>query len=107
MKIDIDSISFEEIEKSMKKEKKSMKSVSTSSHSTTSTKTSSLSKFFRDKGLKVIDLRNKGGCLWVLGDKSSIGNIVDEAIKKFRIDGGYSSGRATGHKPAWWTRSNL
>ena len=67
----------------------------------------SLKDFFEVRGLKTIDLRHNKGCLWVLGDRKEINDIIQEARRIYGIDGGYASGRATEYKPAWWTKSPL
>ena len=105
MKIDIDAITFEDIQKELEKEKKSKKGAAVSPTISTEIKRTSLKNFFESKGLKTIDLRGKNGCLWVLGSQKDIGHIVSEAIEKYGVSGGFSSGRATGYKPAWWTKS--
>ena len=105
MKIDIDAITFEDIQKELEKEKKSKKGAAVSPTISTERKGTSLKVFFESKGLKTIDLRDKNGCLWVLGSQKDIGHIVSEAIEKYDISGGFSSGRATSYKPAWWTKS--
>lgn len=107
MKIDIDSITFDEVEKMVGKENKKGKKLEASPSYFHSKNGSVLIDYFKAKGLKIIDLRDKGGCLWILGDKSKIGHFVDEAMRTYHITGGYSSGRATGNKPAWWTKSSL
>ena len=100
MKIDIDAITFEDIQKELEKEKKSKKGAIVSPTTSTKTKSTSLKDFFESKGLKTIDLRGENGCLWVLGSQKDIGHIVSEAIEKYVVSGGFSSGRATGYKPA-------
>ena len=65
----------------------------------------SLKDFFLSKGLKVVDKREKGGCLWVIGNKDEIDQYIREACNKFHIGGTYGSGRATGYKPGWFTKS--
>lgn len=66
---------------------------------------SQVKTFFESKGLKVVDMRDKGGALWVLGSKGTIDNYVQEACDKFKISGGYSFGLATGFKPGWYTKN--
>ena len=100
MEIDIDAITFEDIQKELEKEKKSKKGVAISPTIITEWKGISLKIFFESKGLKTIDLRGENGCLWVLGSQKDIGHIVSEAIEKYVVSGGFSSGRATGYKPA-------
>jgi len=64
-----------------------------------------LAEFFRKKDLEVIDKRGAGGSLWVVGDRQKLEPIVLEAAKLFRAGGKFSAagGRATGHRPAWFT----
>lgn len=105
MKIDINAITFEDIQKELEKEKKSKKGAVVSPITSTEIKGISLKAFLEENGLKTVDLREKNGCLWVLGSQKDIGHIVSEAIEKYGVSGGFSSGRATGYKPAWWTKS--
>ena len=66
-----------------------------------------LTEYFKQSGLEVIDKRKKGGALWVIGDKESIGHIVDRAISLYKVKGYYSKGgRTTKYRPAWWTTSD-
>ena len=67
---------------------------------------SAVRKFFVDKGMEVIDKRDEGGRLWVIGEKTKIKTIVNEAIEKFEISGKYSSCKETGNKPGWCTKTN-
>ena len=62
--------------------------------------------FFKAKGLEVIDKRPSGGCLWVVGEKSKISPVIQEAGKVFGAYGNYSAGggRATKNRPAWFTK---
>ncbi len=63
--------------------------------------------FFRKMGAVVIDNRQKGGALWIVGSRQEIGHIVDRAIKQYHVKGFYSKGgRATKHRAAWWTTDN-
>lgn len=65
-----------------------------------------LQEFFEKKGLVVVDRRDRrGGCLWVVGSESEIGNIIKEARSKFNITGGFAAGSATGGKMGWYTKS--
>lgn len=105
MKIDINAITFEDIQKELEKEKKSKKGAVVSPTTSAEIKGASLKTFFEGRGLKTVDLREKNGCLWVLGSQKEIGHIVSEAIEKYGVSGGFSSGRATSYKPAWWTKS--
>ena len=63
-------------------------------------------EFFEQAGLEVVDMRIKKGCLWVVGDKEEIDDIVKKAVKQFGITGAYSSSsKALGYKPGWYTKS--
>lgn len=65
----------------------------------------SLKEFFESKGLKVVDKREKGGCLWVMGSEEEIGSIVKEACRTYHIGGNYGVGRSTDKKVGWFTRA--
>ena len=54
-----------------------------------------MKKFFEDNGLEVIDAREQGGRLWVLGEKTAIRDVVNTAISKFGISGKYAFGKET------------
>ncbi len=62
--------------------------------------------FFEEKGLTVIDRRDEGGRLWVVGEKSSIRNAINEAISKFKISGKYASSKESFNKPGWCTKTD-
>jgi hypothetical protein len=62
--------------------------------------------FFEDNGLEVIDGRNQGGRLWVIGDKASIRTVVNSAIAKFGISGKYAAGKETNNKSGWCTKTD-
>lgn len=62
--------------------------------------------FFEDHGLEVIDNRDQGGRLWVIGDKQMIREIVNEAINRFGISGKYAWGRESRFKKGWCTKTN-
>jgi len=70
-----------------------------------SSESKTLVSFFEGNGLEVIDKRPAGGALWVVGDKSSIQQYVKEAYTVFGAWGHFSEkgGRATNHRPAWFT----
>lgn len=58
----------------------------------------------KNKGYKLIDNRSKGGALWVYGEQE-----IGEELKMFSGLGFHfeyapNGGRATGHKPAWFTK---
>lgn len=67
---------------------------------------SDVKKFFEDKGLEVLDNREHGGRLWIIGDKKAIRDIVNEAINKFGISGKYAFGRESHFKKGWCTKTD-
>lgn len=68
-------------------------------------KKTSIYDYFKSYCLEVIDNRDKGGALWVVGTPESIGSFVNEACIKFCCGGKYTdNGRATGHRMAWFTK---
>lgn len=68
-------------------------------------KDSKLKGFFESKGLEVIDNRDKSGKLWVIGEKSIIKEIVNEAITEFSISGKYASSNEIKNKNGWYTKA--
>lgn len=64
-----------------------------------------LKEFLEKSGLTVIDKRNKGGALWVVGSHEEIGDIIDKAVEKYEISGAYSSSKTTGHRTGWYTKA--
>lgn len=91
------NLTLEELEMELNDEK-------TSDNSSVRT-TTSLSVFFKNRGFEIVDLRQNGGCLWVVGEKCKLEPVVAEAYRIFKVTGEYAKGRATNHKPAWWTKS--
>jgi TATA-binding protein-associated factor len=65
-----------------------------------------LASFFREFDLEVIDKRSKGGCLWVIGDEQDLEEYIEFAEKEYGVTGGFASGKATGGRVGWYTRSN-
>ena len=65
----------------------------------------SLKDFFEAAGLKTVDMRSKGGALWVVGSKEKIGKIVDKAVEKYNASGAYTVGKAIGYVEGWYTKS--
>lgn len=71
----------------------------------TETKTMDLKTFFQSKDLEVIDKRGAGGYLWVVGEKSEIASVIQEAGKAYGAYGSYSAGgRATRNRTGWFTK---
>ena len=66
-----------------------------------------VAEFFRSKGLKVSDLRQQTGFLWVIGSREEIEPIINEAIEKYGITGVYGSGRSSQFRPGWYTKTKL
>jgi len=58
--------------------------------------------FLKKQGLKVVDKRVNGGCLWVIGGKELSSIIRTMAEKGMNLKFTDKGGRATGHKPAWY-----
>ena len=67
---------------------------------------SKVRSFFMDNGFEVIDKRDEGGRLWVVGEKTAIRDIVNKAISKFGISGKYASGKEIGFKNGWYTKTD-
>ena len=61
--------------------------------------------FFEDAGFDVKDQRSVGGALWIIGNKEALEPFINEACEKFGISGSYSSSKATGFKPGWYTKT--
>lgn len=66
---------------------------------------SEVRKYFESKGLEINDMRARGGAFWVIGEQAKIKQFVDEACEKFGISGSYSSGKATGFRPGWYSKT--
>ena len=66
-----------------------------------------LASFMENKGIEVIDKRDKGGALWAIGDVS-LSPVISETKKIFgamwiyKVEGGM----ATKNRPAWYTKSS-
>lgn len=67
---------------------------------------SAVRSFFEEIGLEVIDNRDNGGRLWVIGDKKDIREFVNAAITKFGISGKYAFGKESKFKKGWCTKSD-
>jgi len=66
---------------------------------------SEVRKYFEGKGLEVNDMRAGGGAFWVIGEQAKIKQFVDEACEKFGISGSYSSCKAIGFRPGWYSKT--
>lgn len=66
---------------------------------------SELKKFFISKGCEVIDKRQNGGALWVVGDEMKLKPILAEMKTKFgNVSGSFAAGRATKQRRSWFTQ---
>ncbi len=61
--------------------------------------------YFENQGFKVVDLRNKGGMLWVIGEKDKLKPYVDRAVKEYKIQGMYTTSKVIGFKSGWCTKT--
>ena len=96
----------EKTDKRTKEKSSRKKREKRNSKETTDTKNNKgLKEFFEKNGLKVIDDRKKSGHLWVIGSKNEIDSIVNEAIEIYNITGNYGSGKVSGFKEGWFTKS--
>lgn len=62
--------------------------------------------FFEENGLEVVDTRDQGGRLWVIGEKTTIRSVINAAIAKFRIAGKYATGKEIKNKNGWYTKTD-
>ena len=67
---------------------------------------SAVREYFESNGLEVVDNRDQGGRLWVIGEKVAIRNIVHAAIAKFGISGKYAVGKEIKNKNGWCTKTD-
>ena len=67
---------------------------------------SAVREYFESNGLEVVDNRDQGGRLWVIGEKVAIRNIVNAAIAKFGISGKYVVGKEIKNKYGWCTKTD-
>ena len=70
--------------------------------------TFSVKQFFENKGIKVVDDREKSGFLWVLGTEEEIGAAVEEAVSIYGISGVYAmygKGNVSKGKSGWYTKT--
>jgi lipoate-protein ligase A len=66
--------------------------------------TEGLKGYFQSKGLEVIDKRDNGGCLWVVGDENKLKPYIDEVKKLYGAYGKFGAGRATKQRCGWFTK---
>lgn len=62
--------------------------------------------YFESKNLEVIDMRPKGGCLWVIGDQQKLKPYLDEVASLFQVEGRFAEGKATRYRVGWYTKTN-
>lgn len=65
----------------------------------------SLAEFFAKSGFEVVDKRENGGALWVVGTSQELDDTVNKAASLFNASGYYcDGGRAVGYRKAWFTK---
>lgn len=65
----------------------------------------SLAEFFAKSGFEVVDKRENGGALWVVGTRQELDDTVNKATSLFNTYGNYcDGGRAVGYRKAWFTK---
>ncbi len=81
-------------------------SVSSLTSDPVATASGNLVTFLKNTGLEVIDKRDKGGALWVIGDKS-LDQVLKESRKQFGALWTFTDrgGGATKFRSAWFTKS--
>lgn len=67
---------------------------------------SEVRKFFENRGHEVVDQRDQGGRLWVLGEKTSIRSDVNAATHKFNISGKYATNKDLKNRSGWCTKTD-
>ncbi len=67
---------------------------------------SKVKEFFEKAGYEVIDNRDQGGRLWVVGEKEELRDVVNKALSEFGISGKYSSGKEIGNRNGWYTKTD-
>jgi curved DNA-binding protein CbpA len=65
----------------------------------------SLIGYFSALKLEVIDKRAKGGALWVVGGQELVPTMERLRQEGFAFEFAPAGGRATKHRPAWWSES--
>lgn len=73
---------------------------------TSGSKNESLTDYLKRKGVKVVDKRDKGGGLWIVGGKEMSG-VINETRKLYGAGWTFcqNGSRSTGFKESWFTRS--
>lgn len=64
----------------------------------------SVKDFFESNGLEVVDMRSKGGCLWVIGDPEMLTPYLDQVTSYYEIEGRFAKGKATKYRSGWYTK---
>jgi len=57
----------------------------------------------RREGLEAVDRRSKGGALWIVGGTEIADKIKRLAEEGYTFTYAPNGGRATKHRPSWWT----
>jgi curved DNA-binding protein CbpA len=60
--------------------------------------------FFSSRDIEVIDKRPERGALWVVGGPDLAPVLKDLSAQGFEFAFATGGGRATGHRPAWYTK---
>ena len=66
---------------------------------------SNVVKFFKSKGLNVVDKRSENGILYIFGDKGKMESIIEEAMDLFEISGKYTTVNNKPNRRAWCTKT--
>jgi curved DNA-binding protein CbpA len=61
--------------------------------------------FLRSQGFSVVDNRQTGGVLWVVAAPELEPHLHKLRDRGLEFEFAASGGMATGHRPAWWTRT--
>jgi hypothetical protein len=60
--------------------------------------------FLKEKGLEVVDKREAGGALWVVGGQELAAMMEDLKAKGISFTFSQNGGRASKHRPAWFSK---
>lgn len=103
----LDTTGFENKTRRKKEDVTDMSQTSKSKHAVAKTlkdhSDSKVRKFFEERGLEVIDNRDEGGRLWVIGEKEVIRDDVAAVISEFKISGKYAE---IFGKKGWCTKTD-
>jgi predicted peroxiredoxin len=60
--------------------------------------------FLKEKGLEVVDKREAGGALWVVGGQELAPAMEQLKARGISFTFSQNGGRASKHRPAWFTK---